>query len=85
MDYYIIESMPLLARNTDTQVSIGLWCGPLLLWRYVLFFHPSFVIYNSAFNSMCIFYWSSYAILLPYTGIQYLPSVPVLFTDSTFY
>jgi len=23
MDYYIIESMPLLARNTDTQVSIG--------------------------------------------------------------
>ena len=24
MDYYIIESMPLLARNTDTQVSTGL-------------------------------------------------------------
>jgi len=26
MDYYIIESMPLLARNTDTQVCIGLRC-----------------------------------------------------------
>ena len=24
MDYYIIESMPLLARNTDAQVCIGL-------------------------------------------------------------
>ena len=67
MDYYIIESMPLLARNTDTQVSIGCdvapsFCGDMSCFSI---HHLSYII---LYSIPCAFFIGAH--MLSYYHIQ---------------